>query len=108
MSVCALPVPAILSFLMPATTLIASIATIFSGKVSAVPISWFGWTATAIFTTSYLASNVSWLTRIQALASCFWIAYGIKIGSQPVIVANIIVTVAALISSFRSRSTVTE
>lgn len=113
MIVCVPALPAILSSLMPATTLIASAASVvitFLSTSSAVtsPLSaasLIGWTATAVFATSYLASKVTWLTRIQAAASCIWIVYGIKIGAPPVIAANIIVATAALITSFRSKPT---
>ncbi len=62
-----------------------------------------GWVATAVFATSYLASKLSTLTKIQAVAACLWIAYGIRIGAVPVIVANLIVAAAAVFSSVRTR-----
>ena len=115
MSVCVPALAKILSSLMPATFVesAASVLATFFSSPSAVtsPVSTaslIGWTATAVFATSYLASKVSWMTRIQAAASCIWIAYGIKIGAPPVIVANVIVATAALITSFRSRRTATE
>lgn len=63
----------------------------------------FGWLATAIFVTSYFTTRLSTLTKIQAIAACLWIAYGVRIGANPVIVANVIVAVAALFSSLRDR-----
>ena len=60
-----------------------------------------GWIATVIFTTSYFARNQASLRRIQAAAACLWIVYGLAISALPVVVANAIVAVAAIASSFR-------
>ena len=67
-------------------------------------IAWFGWMATAVFTTSYFVAKTSTLKKIQAAAACLWIVYGVKTGSTPLIVSNLIVVAAVLITSFRSRS----
>ncbi len=64
-----------------------------------------GWVATAVFAASYFTSRLSTLTKIQAVAACLWIAYGIRIGAVPVIAANLIVAGAALFSTLRSRYT---
>jgi hypothetical protein len=66
-------------------------------------VAWIGWVATAVFATSYFVPKVSMLTKIQAVAACLWIAYGMKIGAVPVIAANLIVAGGALYSSFRNR-----
>ena len=66
-------------------------------------IAWFGWMATAVFTTSYFVAKTSTLKKIQAAAACLWIVYGVEMGSSPVIVANLIVVAAVLISLLRSR-----
>jgi len=66
-------------------------------------IAWFGWIATAVQTTSYFVPSTSMLKKIQAVAACLWIAYGVKMGASPVVVANLIVGAAALLSSFRNR-----
>lgn len=60
-----------------------------------------GWVATAIFSSSYFFRQPAMLRRIQALAACLWIAYGLAIGSFPVIAANVIVALAALYSSWK-------
>jgi len=58
-----------------------------------------GWTATAVFASSYLFRGPATLRRIQAAAACLWMAYGIAIHALPVVVANAIVAGAALWSS---------
>jgi uncharacterized protein with PQ loop repeat len=63
---------------------------------------WIGWLATAVFMSSYLSKNPAMLRRIQALASCLWLTYGVVIHSMPMIVANALVAVVALYSSFKS------
>jgi hypothetical protein len=63
-----------------------------------------GWTATAIFSTSYFCRQPAMLRRIQAGAACLWIAYGVALHSFPVVVANVIVAAAALYSSLRAIS----
>jgi hypothetical protein len=61
---------------------------------------WIGWLATVVFMTSYLSKSPALLRRIQALASCLWLTYGIMIHSMPMIVANALVAAVALYSSF--------
>ncbi len=61
-----------------------------------------GWVATALVVVSYMTRQAGTLRRIQAVAACLWLAYGVAIRSNPVIVANIIVVAAAVLSSFRS------
>ena len=67
------------------------------------PISWewIGWVATALTVASYAFRHPGVLRRIQATSAVLWLLYGIYIHSQPVIVANVIVALAALGSSFR-------
>jgi hypothetical protein len=60
---------------------------------------WIGWTATAVFMTSYLVKSPVRLRQIQALASCLWLTYGLMIHSVPMIVANALVAVVAIYSS---------
>ena len=60
-----------------------------------------GWLATAVFSISYLFRSGAALRRVQALAALLWIAYGIAIASKPVVAANAIVAVAALVSGSR-------
>ena len=59
-----------------------------------------GWVATAIFTASYFFRQPRALRLIQAGAACVWMAYGFAIGALPVVVANAIVAVAAVYSTF--------
>jgi uncharacterized protein with PQ loop repeat len=63
---------------------------------------WIGWLATAVFMTSYISKSPIMLRRIQALASCLWLTYGVMIHSVPMIVANALVAVVALYSSISS------
>ena len=62
-----------------------------------------GWLATAIFSTSYFYRDSATLRRIQAVAACVWIVYGICIHAVPVVIANVIVAVAAVVSMARGR-----
>jgi hypothetical protein len=60
---------------------------------------WIGWVATAVFAISYTCRDPVRLRRVQAGAAVLWLAYGWAIGAAPVVVANLIVAGAALISS---------
>ncbi len=60
-----------------------------------------GWTATAVFSTSYFFKEPSTLRKIQAAAASLWVLYGVLIHSAPVIVANVIVGVAAAYTSIQ-------
>ncbi|MEP7343008.1 MAG: YgjV family protein [Acidobacteriota bacterium] len=62
---------------------------------------WIGWIATAVFAISYFFRRPAALRRIQALAAVLWIGYGIIIKAPPVIVANVVVAVMAVLSSFQ-------
>ena len=64
-------------------------------------LDWIGWIATAAFAGSYFCKRPASLRRAQALAALLWIGYGALIRSLPVIVANVVVAVIALGSSFR-------
>ena len=64
-----------------------------------------GWVATAIFTASYFFRQPRSLRLIQAAAACVWMVYGLAIGAMPVVVANAIVAVAAVYSSFTTPRT---
>jgi len=63
-----------------------------------------GWTATAVFSISYLFKSGATLRRVQAIAAVLWIAYGIAISAKPVIVANVIVAVSAIVSALSTRA----
>jgi hypothetical protein len=66
---------------------------------------WIGWVATAIFASSYLFKEPGALRRVQAFGAILWIVYGILIHALPVVVANSIVAVIAVVSSFRRPAT---
>ena len=59
---------------------------------------WIGWLATALFAASYLCKNPALLRGMQAAGALLWIGYGMAIHAQPVVVANLIVAVMALVS----------
>jgi Bacterial inner membrane protein len=60
-----------------------------------------GWTATAIFASSYFFKKAAALRGIQAAAAVLWLSYGIEIHSAPVVVSNMIVAIAAVYNSLR-------
>jgi hypothetical protein len=55
-----------------------------------------GWIATAVFTASYFFRRADHMRRVQVLAACLWIAYGLQSGAVPVVAANALVVFAAL------------
>jgi hypothetical protein len=61
-----------------------------------------GWVATVVFASSYFAKSPARLRAIQGGAAILWVIYGVLIGAMPVIVANAMVTLAALYSWFAS------
>ena len=63
-------------------------------------LSWIGWIATACFGLSYFFKKPATLRLIQAGAAILWISYGLLIHAMPVVVANVIVALAALYSTF--------
>lgn len=60
-----------------------------------------GWLAAAIFPLSYVSKKPFTLVTIQLSAALVWIAYGVAIGSAPVIGANVVVASAASFSAWR-------
>lgn len=61
---------------------------------------WVGWLATAIFVSSYFFRRPVTLRRVQGVGAVAWLAYGVLIHSNPVIVANLCVAGTAIWSSF--------
>jgi hypothetical protein len=61
-----------------------------------------GWAATAIFASSYYFKSPRSLRVVQASAALVWIAYGVLIGSLPVIASNVIVCGLAVYSARRT------
>jgi len=62
-----------------------------------------GWLATAAFAMSYACKRPERLRLVQAAAAGIWILYGLLIRAVPVIAANAIVAVIALLSMRRLR-----
>lgn len=63
-------------------------------------INWIGWAATGVFAVSYFCRQPKMLRIVQAIAALMWVTYGFLIGAMPVVVANVIVALAAVYSSF--------
>jgi hypothetical protein len=59
-----------------------------------------GWGATAVFVASYFIHPAR-MRAAQMLGALLWLAYGVAIGSSPVIVANVLVFSAAAWTTFR-------
>jgi hypothetical protein len=66
-----------------------------------------GWTATAFFASSYFFRKAAALRKIQAAAAVLWIIYGFEIHSAPVVVSNLMVGIAAIYTTLRSREETT-
>jgi hypothetical protein len=58
-------------------------------------IEYLGWSATAVFVSSYFCTRAERLKRMQMLGALLWIAYGVLIGASPVVAANLLVLGAA-------------
>ena len=66
-------------------------------------LSAIGWVATAVFSASYFFKAPAMLRRLQAGAACLWIVYGVAIHAWPVVIANLIVAGAALVTQASER-----
>jgi len=64
---------------------------------------YLGWTATAVFVSSYFCGPVA-LKRVQMLGALMWVLYGVLIGASPVVAANLLVFGAAAITLARARA----
>jgi hypothetical protein len=64
-----------------------------------------GWTATAVFTASYLTREHSTLRRVQMAGASLWLAYGLVVQAPPVVGSNILVLSAACWAEYRHRRT---
>ena len=62
-----------------------------------------GWTATAVFTVSYLTRGQSTLRRVQMAGASLWLTYGLVTQAAPVIGSNILVLGAAFWAEHRHR-----
>jgi len=65
---------------------------------------WLGWTATAVFTSSYFFTRPGSLRRVQMVAAIMWVGYGVLVQAPPVIVANFLVLGAATIAAWRENA----
>jgi hypothetical protein len=63
-----------------------------------------GWAATAAFGASYFCTRPATLRLVQAGAAMLWIAYGLLIGSAPVVVSNLVVATLATWSTWVGRT----
>ena len=54
-----------------------------------------GWAATSVFVSSYFCARPQTLKRVQMVGAAMWTAYGITIGTVPVVAANLLVLAAA-------------
>ncbi len=72
--------------------------------IDALFVESIGWLATAVVVASFFFANPTTLRKVQILGASLWLAYGVTIGSLPVVVANILVVTAATLSTiFRNR-----
>jgi hypothetical protein len=62
-----------------------------------------GWAATAAFTASYFMPEHR-LRLVQMLGAALWLAYGVLLGSAPIIVANSLVLVVVAWTTRRLRT----
>jgi hypothetical protein len=65
---------------------------------------WLGWTATAVFTSSYFFTRAGSLRRVQMIAAVMWVAYGVLVAAPPVVVANFLVLGAAAIATWKENA----
>ncbi len=64
-------------------------------------LAWLGWTATAVFTASYFCTRTASLRHVQMLGALLWVAYGLLLHAGPVVAANLLVFVAAAVTTLR-------
>jgi hypothetical protein len=64
-------------------------------------LDWIGWTATALFASSYFFKRPMALRKVQAGAALLWVVYGLMIHALPVVVANLVVATVAVASGLR-------
>jgi len=63
-----------------------------------------GWCATAVFVGSYFFKHPVLLRRVQMVGALLWLVYGLLLGAPPVVGANLLVLLAALWTTSRSRT----
>jgi hypothetical protein len=70
-------------------------------------VDYLGWTATAVFVSSYFYTGATALRRTQMAGSILWMMYGVVMHAAPVIVANLLVLCAAAWTAKRSAPALT-
>jgi inner membrane protein len=65
-------------------------------------VEYLGWSATAVFVSSYFCRSARALRRMQMVGAVIWMAYAIVMGAAPVFVANLLVLCAAAWTAARS------
>ena len=63
-----------------------------------------GWSATAVFVSSYFFRRPELLRRFQMLGAVMWVLYGFLMHALPVVAANVLVLGAAAWTATRSRA----
>lgn len=58
-------------------------------------VDYLGWTATAVFISSYFCASARAIRLVQMVGAVMWMAYGVVMHAPPVFVANLLVLVAA-------------
>jgi len=61
-----------------------------------------GWCATAVFVGSYFFRRPQVLRRVQMAGAALWLTYGLLLRAPPVVGANLLVLLAALVTAPRS------
>lgn len=65
-------------------------------------VDWLGWSATAVFVSSYFWRRAETLRRAQMIGALMWLVYGVLIEAFPVIGANLLVFAAAAFTARQS------
>jgi len=60
-----------------------------------------GWAATAVFVMSYFCKRADVLKRVQMAGAAMWVIYGILVQAPPVVAANLLVLLAAALTTAR-------
>jgi hypothetical protein len=68
------------------------------------PVDYLGWSATAVFVSSYFYTGATGLRRMQMAGSILWMAYGAFMHAAPVVVANLLVLCAAAWTARRAKA----
>lgn len=63
-----------------------------------------GWSATAVFVSSYFFDRAAAIRRVQMAGAAVWLTYGLLLQSYPVIVSNVLVIGAAALTGSGARN----